>query len=716
MEIKATDLSAKLLATENLTVVRAAVQTASFDIKSRVLTLPMWKEMTPEIEDMLVGHEVGHALYTGEKYIKPIEENPKMMEYLNVIEDVRIEKLIKRKYPGLRKRMNDGYKQLLDRDFFGISKMDLSDINLIDRINLYFKAGYQCGVKFDADEKVFVNRAERCESMEEVIELAQDIYDYAREQAEQKVQKQRQQRMSQKAEDQEPEDDLEDDDIGSSWKNENEDDEEQEFKPRGRGAEKPKTEDDEIEEEMQSKTERNFKEQLDNLADQSTMYQYHKIEQFPFNPVISYKQVLKDLSFDFDENRIGSWQSRYVYEGLPKEEYLEKTNQELNKFKADSTSSVNYLVKEFEMRKSAHQYKRAAISKTGSLDMRKIYAYKLQDDLFKRVTVLPNGKNHGMMFLLDWSGSMGEVIMDTLKQVINLCMFCNKAQIPYEVFAFTSQYMSSYEERNAKRDHILSRRDVSKESGESFIETHADFHLLELFSNRMSMTEFNTMVKKLLDRRVFWHSGYDLGGTPLNEALVWVYNNLGEYMKANRIEKMNFITLTDGAGSGLGSTFGVRTTGYNAARKLVRVENFIRDETTQKTYKWSQDAGQQTETLIKMIRDRYQVRVVGFYVCQNRASQLTGAVRDNIHGYKGNFTDMVTIMRKSFKEKGFYSMQGTGRDDLFIIPADSTKIDDSELAASSSMNARALSKNLGKYLGNKKTSRVLLSRFIDYVA
>ena len=102
MEMRASDLSARLLATENLSVIRARTRTASFDIKSRVLTLPMWKEMTPEIEDMLIGHEVGHALYTGEEYIKPIQENRKLMGYMNIIEDVRIEKLIKRKYPGLQ--------------------------------------------------------------------------------------------------------------------------------------------------------------------------------------------------------------------------------------------------------------------------------------------------------------------------------------------------------------------------------------------------------------------------------------------------------------------------------------------------------------------------------------------------------------------------------------------------------------------------------------
>jgi hypothetical protein len=138
---------------------------------------------------MLIGHEVGHALYTLDKYVDPIKENPKLKSYMNILEDVRIEKLIKRKYPGLRKRMNEGYKQLNDKDFFGVSKVaSLDALNLIDRINLYFKAGFQCGVKFDQDEKPFVNRAERTETIDEVIELANDIYKYAKEQAEKKKQ------------------------------------------------------------------------------------------------------------------------------------------------------------------------------------------------------------------------------------------------------------------------------------------------------------------------------------------------------------------------------------------------------------------------------------------------------------------------------------------------------------------------------------------------
>jgi hypothetical protein len=189
MEIQASDLSARLLATENLNVVRARARTASFDIKNRVLTIPVWKDMTPEIEDMLIGHEVGHALYTGEEYLKPIQENKSMMSYLNVLEDVRIEKMIKRKYPGLRKRMNEGYKQLNERDFFGVKQVqDFDQLLLIDKINLYFKAGFQCGVTFDPDEKPFVNRAEKTETIDELIELAKDIYAYSKAKAEEEAQ------------------------------------------------------------------------------------------------------------------------------------------------------------------------------------------------------------------------------------------------------------------------------------------------------------------------------------------------------------------------------------------------------------------------------------------------------------------------------------------------------------------------------------------------
>ena len=286
-----------------------------------------------------------------------------------ILEDVRIEKLIKRKYPGLRKRMNDCYKQLNEKDFFGISKVpSLDALNLIDRINLYFKAGFQCGVKFDADEKVFVNRAERTETIDEVIQLARDIYAYAKEQAEKK----KQERLAAgedpaEEDDSEPDylDDLDLDIDGDDFRQEEaEEKEEAEKSAKGKGAGQDSTEED-----LESVTERAFQERLEELADQSTIYKYHKIEPLPYDVVVGFKQVLKDLDFDFENYGIGSYYHNRVYGSKTEEQFNEKLNASVVKFKNDSVSSVNYLIKEFEMKKSAQLYKRAQVSKIGSLDI-----------------------------------------------------------------------------------------------------------------------------------------------------------------------------------------------------------------------------------------------------------------------------------------------------------------------------------------------------------
>jgi hypothetical protein len=719
MEMKATDLSARLLATENLSVIRARARTACFDIKSRVLTLPMWKDMTPEIEDMLIGHEVGHALYTLDQYMDPIKENPKMMSYLNVLEDVRIEKLIKRKYPGLRKRMNEGYKQLNDRDFFGTKTVqDFNDLLLIDKINLYFKAGFQCGVTFTPEEKVFVNRAERTETVEDVIALAHEVYAYSKQQAEE-----RKERMKLDASEQGDEDENEmdfDPEMDDDW--DEEEDEEDGMKSIKTKSSLQNDDKSELGDDLESKTERAFSDKLEDLADESTEYKYWKFDKDYFeDPVIGYKRILNETkspeAWDLEDGQ-KDYRTRYM---TPEQlaEYKSKQMSEFNQFKTDSIRTVNYLVKEFEMKKSAQMHKRAMVSKIGSLDMKKVYAYKLQDDLFKRVTSLPQGKNHGMILLVDWSGSMNEVLQDTMKQVINLAMFCNRVQIPYRVFAFTTDYNDDESKQN-KLEAYKEWKTIRRESTDLLANTEG-FHLLEFFSSKMTTSEFNSMSRRILDYRFHWNSNYNTGGTPLNEALIYCYNTLGTYIKNNGIEKMTFITLTDGEGGSLGTYASgrlddSRTEIINNQYKRIKVKNLIKDDVTQKTYELQRMAVEQTETILRMIKDRYNVSLIGFHICQNRGRNLRCVLHSNLPNYKGDPYSLIETWKKDFRHNGFASVKNTGRDELFLIPQASTKIQEGEMDVKADANAKAIARNFGKYLNVKKTSRVLLNRFVGLVA
>jgi len=729
MQNVASDLSARLLATENLSVVRAKAITASFDIKSRVLTLPLWKDMTPEIEDMLIGHEVGHALYTGVEYMTPIMENPKLKSYMNVLEDVRIEKLMKRKYPGIRKRMNEGYKQLNERDFFGVKAIqDFNELLLIDRINLYFKVGFECGVKFTPEEKAFVNRAERTETMEEIIQLAQDIYAYSKEQAEER----RKQRME-AGEDVEEGDDLDDpitgdfdiDDFDDFDEDEDASDDKLKSSKSGSNKENDDAASDDQEEDLEAKTDRVFQKRLEELADDSTEYLYWKFDTNYFeDPVVGYKTILKETKsvheWNADLYQANDYKTRYMDEAQRKE-FFGTFTKEFDQFKTDSMRTVNYLVKEFEMKKSAQLYKRAQVAKVGTLDMRKVWAYKLQEDLFKRVTTLPQGKNHGMVMLLDWSGSMDNVLQDTLKQVINLAMFCQRIQVPYRVYAFTTDYNKdlSYEER-VERDRKI--REYRAKFGEQkdLLSNTRGFHMLEFFNNKMSSVEFNEMARRLLDYRFRWNDGYSTSGTPLNEALAWCYLNLGDFIKKHNLEKTTFITLTDGEGgqlSGDGRRLDpVRNEYVDGKYVRTKLRHFVRDDVTKKTYELENNSAQQTEAILRMIKDRHDVRTVGFYICRNHRRDLQSVIGANLPGYTGSSEVLIENWRKQFRDQDFASVKNTGRDELFLIPQSSTKIQEGELEVKSDAKAASIARNFSKYLNVKKTSRVLLNRFVALVA
>ena len=179
-------LLAKLMASENITVRHAKRRTASFDTKSRVLTCPMWTDMTGVIYDLLMGHEVGHALYTpaagwhDEIFRDGKYCGEKFKSFLNVIEDARIEKLIKRKYPGLRKTFVLAYAELYSRDFFEVKRFkgNYSSFNLIDRMNLHFKIGASAMVQFSSAEQVLVDEVAKTETWDQVVTVTKKVWDY----------------------------------------------------------------------------------------------------------------------------------------------------------------------------------------------------------------------------------------------------------------------------------------------------------------------------------------------------------------------------------------------------------------------------------------------------------------------------------------------------------------------------------------------------------
>lgn len=698
-----TDLVAKLLANENLTVIQAPVSTASFDIKNRVLRLPQWKDMTNDLIDMLVGHEVGHALYTTmEAYVEknPYKDVPHFAGYMNVLEDVRIEKLMKRRYPGLRKSFNLGYKELNDRDFFGVAN-GFKDMLLIDKINLYFKAGYSCGVEFNVEEKAYVRRAEETETCDDVIKLAKEIYDYSKKAMEDKLEQMK--AMSDQHDEFEEE---ESEDEGSSndvpfEADEEETDEVEDQQPAPSTQTDPLQDlEDSIEDQLESQTEKNLENKLQELADTSVEYKYITIPKFKVNPVITFKQVFEQhAAYEKEWNDYGSYK-------LISEDDIERAE----KLKASSKNIVSYLIKEFEMRKSAQNYKRAKVAKTGSLDSKKLYAYKLNDDIFKQVMTIPNGKNHGMIFLLDWSASMDHVLKPTIEQVISLAMFCRGAQIPFQVFAFSNGWSDSIY-RNADGTRMITCSDTE-------VDTFG-LIMMELFSSKMTQSEFNKMITISLSKHFNNLGNFKTSGTPLNSALAWLYNYIPEFKSKNGVEKTTLITLTDGEGEYLRTgtdQVRVRRNFAKESNDYVTIKPFLADMITRKNYPMSENA-EQTKSLLQMIKDRHAITTVGFYIARPTFRNLHNALI--AHYGHGQHVSAFAIedLKKDLRRNGFTSLKDTGRDELFIVADSKAKIeDDKELSIGKKESASRIARELTKLLSNKKTSRILLNQFIGLVA
>ena len=711
LEVKGT--LAKLLAQEDLIVEQKQVETAMFDVEKRILTLPLWEKAEASVLDMLIAHEVGHALYTPNEW-DFIGEIP--LSYVNVVEDVRIERLMKRRYAGLPKTFYNGYKDINKKDFFQLQFADLEEFQLIDRINLSYKVGMFHDIPFNnAQEIAFREECYIVETFEEVKDLARRIAKYQQEQVSDKSTSQTeaqeegtplelpQQGSGEpiQSSQQEPTESIDAEGSESPTKAEqeggqkseesSEDDTPAPAQPNGFGSTGGKTYGDDLE----AVTDSILSESIQNLVDTESAPSI-----YISTPDILLDKVVVETSTWVQELDTHWNQSEHC-------NFL-KIDEEWNRYKTQSTKEVNYLVKEFEMKKSASAYARTTVSKTGVLDCSKLFQYKYNDDIFKKISVTPDGKNHGLIFNLDWSGSMGNVIFSTMKQLLNLVQFCKKTNIPFEVYAFSNEW---------KRDG-QSRTVGAPVEGDVILES---FNMINLCSSQLKTKDLERAMKYMFRiAYAFEHRGYYsvpwrmyLSGTPLNEAIISMRQILPKFQKQNKIEKCHIINLTDGEGSCL-----MRNRKWDNGYGLEKLSSGhlnncqLRDRKVGRIYPqfdstmiYNGDASVWVENL----KDNFpNTSVISIRLC-------TGTDFSRTISYNYDFDEKETIKAEWRKHKSFIDHKSAYTRSLYIL---SNTLDDeaSEFVVKDDAKKGDISRAFKKALKNKKTSKRILNEFISVIA
>lgn len=733
---------ARLLANENITVQQGNYETAFFDVKTRVLGLPLWKDMGKDVFDMLVGHEVSHALFTPENFHEYMSEGIPH-SWLNIVEDVRIEKLILRKYPGLVGNFKRGYVTLMnDLDLFGVKdKLDqLHTLSFMDRLNLHAKARDLLDVPFADDELPFVAQAKACETYDDVVQCCRDIQAWLGEKA-QDAETDNQmtfdepdegepQQMQGSASEETPDEDGEEQEgqgSGSEETDEEADDQEQgkdETSTDTDGDGDEKSDDDTKGEngtpetpesglmDQEAATDVNFNQKSGELLnDTGTIFLQGLTRAEAKASTVPYALVAKARLEQLEETA----RMRKIY-GLgdgavkfPETEYAE--------FVRETKQVVNLMVKEFEMRKAAYRSARARTSTRGSLDVNKLHRYKYDDHLFKQVTQLADAKNHGMMMLIDYSGSMSRALPAVQRQLLALLMFCKRVGIPFEVYAFTSIGSD-----DCWKDIVRAKQAalpvVSRVGSE-------ELALIEMFSSSMSKRDYEEAFKM-----VFWQSaegGYrspasskfeELGNTPLNTALMAMQYKIEDFRKKYAVEKMNFVSLTDGDSNTLYVNAGNDVEGrYLRGNSIVIDVNGKKVETYTNVY--GRNALQFTAKLVKAI-EKMGCSTMNYFVTDDNYS-LNGAVRQAISadGWNNNYRADFNATKRDIRNNGvaiFDNNMGYQRRFILMSQTASMQGEIDDLEVDSGMTAKKIAKQFGKSNGSKKKSRVITQKFAELVA
>lgn len=699
----------KLLAKENISIRHGNYQTPWFDIKNRVLGLPMWKDMGKDVYDLFVGHEVGHALET------PYEgwhDSPEKLQgcprsYINVIEDARIERKVKSRYPGLVGPFSRAYSKLYSDNFFGTETIDMDRLKVIDKINLQAKVGSHIEIDFTEEEQVFMDRAMTTEDFQEVLELVKDVvaYDKANEEEEEdpqtsepdnsetsEEQEQQQGNSSGDTEESSDEDDTPAESSDSDSEGEDSYDEDQKYSTKSSGGEDI----------CEALTDNAFRENESSLLDMDEggfqVQAYEDISK-PLREkiIISYKQLKEERLQALDIA------NSYVHDKI-NEAMIEYPT-----FMKGVKRSVAIATREFEMKKAATQWAKATTAKTGVIDVNKLFSYKTNDDIFKQNTRLHDAKSHGMIMLIDYSGSMYDSLPEVLEQLIHLVLFCKQVQIPFDVYAFTStnKNLDWYEMRN---EGLLCDGDIDLDM----------LAMPNLVSSKMKKADFEDAIKNLylrskVDRyvaREMCGKSEDFGSTPLDQALIVAHHLIKEFKIKNQVEVMNLVTFTDGDANQM-SAYHDDSLKDNKVPAMCRWKGGCTFRIDGKIVHSS--SRNTTESLLLNIRKRYFTNTIGFFMADD--NKHFNSKVDDVFNKRWSGEERQNAQKEYRKNKCVVYKDALGYNDFYLIKGGSSlSTQDAEFEVSSDQSRGQMASAFKKYSKSKKQNKVLMTTFGRAVA
>ena len=713
LELQHKSTLARLLAKENITVVHdPKADTAMFDVLNRNLILPVWKNMGMVVYDMLIAHEVGHALYTFSDDIEKFtsEHGTRHFGLLNVIEDVRIERLVQNLYPSLPRIFHSAYKNLVDADFFKLHTAGkIEDMTFVNRLNLHAKIGKHKHIPLSDEERTLYDECYSAETWDDVLVMYHKILNFIAEK------KSKPEPVDSKKavplpdpEDLPPEDDSE----GSAPLPDAED-----FTPS------PDSEDSTPSPDPEDSTplpDSGMVDQEDTAVTTNDEFEKSLIDKASWpadryrgvHPVImhSNKQLLKFVTpyKELFENHIKKLEEPFF------NPYTAQITSGGLEVKTRTKKKGSILANVFERKKAAFEYSRGRESRKGTINPNKLYSYKIKDDIFSSLFEKYDSKSHGMIFFIDFSASMYYQFYEMLEHTLNLVHFCKKVGIPFRVFSFTTNH-------NANRDE---RVEIDKPN----IYRMSNVGIVEHFSSEMPKKiyemAYNRFCMGIADREIpkatanvglLGTSLEYMEGTPLQSTLLVAHAIVDEFRKKHSVQKLNVIFLTDGDSAVLrrAEADSSRWSGQRG-HDYITVKN--------KTHKIAYGY-QRTPDFVKFLGKAKGVKTIGYYLpnTQKDLKYQLNTVSNRKKIERGKLNKMLK------KNNVVECENHLGYDQYFVLPVDVSLRDDEfdfgkdgekgyDDIASSTLKQRRMARDFAAHNRKRNNSKVLLEQFAQSVS